>query len=1262
MADHHNQNQLLVLHNGHAGHVAIQPSYLTRLNYHDGMFLRAAELKQEQDYLRQLAALSNQAGGAGIVHGFDCTMQGGQLHVGPGLAIDPQGRVLRLPQSTSVGIDDLIARSRPAGAAGPPPEPVEGSAAFELCEVRSGDAPASFPGPDNLYVITVGYAEAACGESEIYGDPCQQACRGSTDYAYLVEGVILRATPFRTALRQPSFPNLTQIHLRSRLAAGYFDWEQQQTQGLISRAGLASPAWCLGAVESGGDDIPLALLSVGSAQFLDAWIVRRERMDSPPRRYWMQRMAMRPWSVFLAQILQFQCQLRHCFEPGAAEEGGEDPCRESKDKMSGAAGLMAELLPHYRAVSELLAQDPARFPGIDVPRFESSVKQLEELKTRLQTAQPAALAAGTLLNCGIVELPSAGYLPVFPERGISVNEQVRNLMGAGVDLRFCAVRADYVPHALEAAQHMERISLVQGLERPSDKPRVDVLVPGGEIRPVQSLPPGTGYDMTLKLFPPGFSMLVATTWEPTDEDKGKVLRDIIEAGVQAGEPRFVFRGAARGEQSAQGGAAFYFAGLQQPPLPQGPSFTLINLLRVPAIWIALESERDPFAIPLRESSHVNGEVLLLFVHDDPMLGTDLFRVKVRGDLQILSAQTSPMETRLSCRLTGTLEYGDPRSQNPAADAKLTSIAETVVLLRRGTDAERPTIEAMIPSPRLLGSDRKLVSWKTLRRWASSTSATVEGNLQPAQSIQPAAPSFTIIPQAQLYTAEQKVAPVVLTPSHPAHALSVAAIRAVAARLREPDFAELAVRRLFPPPREVTQDLVIDARESWVLFHRRREKQCAIEQPQPPAVAARRYRIYLVKLDQVQGVAELDAALKANDGAAILGFQPVPVTVAEFGAGIQSLQTSPDIVRADWQAQAGSAARIVYGAVASLGPALDEGQALASARLGTLAEVLSAVTRVDDAVKLESLPAVPDASALSAAPHDGIMVVATIPLPTVCHTIYRLDSSQRAILDRIEGTNADKIVDLLEKTGQAQLIGHAIFPLEATELIATNPDDLTAPWNASGNGDISNVVVISQRTDPPTPAEQINRFKVQAKEIALKVRPGAVLDVSHKHPQTLEKVGKCPAITVLVGEPKTRMVRNEVIVHSIADGASIDDLIREIQEGGLARVAPPTPNNSVGTVTFTLPDNKPDATSLDKFKAAWVQRIPPRNEQPKLLVAVSPKGTPAADQKTHADQATAINQVMAGVLNVKSVVSGDSDSMPFPSKCQAVTLAIFRIIG
>src|SRR5205814_658116 len=102
--------QGLALRSEPTGYREIPPrTELTRLNYYDGKFLRADDLRAEQDYHRELVELSTRGGGSGVVYGFDVSAgQGAELEIGGGLAIDPLGRVLYLPQSFSVGLQKLV--------------------------------------------------------------------------------------------------------------------------------------------------------------------------------------------------------------------------------------------------------------------------------------------------------------------------------------------------------------------------------------------------------------------------------------------------------------------------------------------------------------------------------------------------------------------------------------------------------------------------------------------------------------------------------------------------------------------------------------------------------------------------------------------------------------------------------------------------------------------------------------------------------------------------------------------------------------------------------------------------------------------------------------------------------------------------------------------------------------------------------------------------------------------------------------------------
>ena len=179
---------------------------------------------------------------------------------------------------------------------------------------------------------------------------------------------------------------------------------------------------------------------------------------------------MRPWNVFLAQILQFQCQLSELLKKNFPQsvdiEGGS--------KAIEALLNTAEKLESCMAANS--SDSDTTLPSEIVEMKASIQKEIQELEASVRTPSERLLVDG-----GIIELPSAGYLPIVP--GISVNDHVRRLMGQGVDLRFCVVRSDFVPHALEEAQHMERISLLEGLDKdnPDEKPQVDILVPDGQI-------------------------------------------------------------------------------------------------------------------------------------------------------------------------------------------------------------------------------------------------------------------------------------------------------------------------------------------------------------------------------------------------------------------------------------------------------------------------------------------------------------------------------------------------------------------------------------------------------------------------------------------------------------------------------------------------------------------------------------------------------------------------------------------------------------
>ncbi|MDQ6612460.1 MAG: hypothetical protein M3Y64_08500, partial [Gemmatimonadota bacterium] len=544
-------------------------SPLTRLNYFDGKFLRADDFKREQNYVRQLVQFSNQGLGAGVVYGMDTVIdRQGRLNIGPGLAIDSSGRTLLVGANATLDINALIDATRRVtaikGIANDTKVRV-GGADFADCVDMTGNTDL-LTAAGSLYAICVGHAESLCGTEDVYGRLCEDACVTATDRPLIVEGVVVRALPLtlRTPLATSKAVTLLSTHLRSLVASAYFEDERHVVPSIISRAGLALETWCVGAEMSAVGCVPLAVIGRAGVKttFLDAWTVRRERMEAPAKRYWAWRMSMRPWDAFLAQVLQFQCQL-HDLLDDSVDSGNNNPCEPQQTALNAASKYLRDFATSYTSQISALAT-PNSLAGNAASsgalfNLQGGVAELTKLRASIDGALKNIIggpATRVIINGGIVELPSAGYLPVVPGT-LSVNDQVRRLLGEGLNLRFCIVRPDYVPHALEEAQHMERISLLTGLDSTSAKPDVDILVPNGDI--LTNAPPAvTGFDTQVRLLPAVAGSLAGNTATSTGAVTGATNNNLSVATTR----QLVVHGAGRAD-TANGAAAFHFAGAQE---------------------------------------------------------------------------------------------------------------------------------------------------------------------------------------------------------------------------------------------------------------------------------------------------------------------------------------------------------------------------------------------------------------------------------------------------------------------------------------------------------------------------------------------------------------------------------------------------------------------------------------------------------------------------------------------------------------------------
>lgn len=445
---------------------------LTRNHWFDGKLLRADDLARDQDYHRTALRLSNQAGGFGVVHGLEATVAAAELVLQPGLAVTPDGELLLLNDELRVGIEALLAaRSalllRQADAK---------DAAFKPCVTLEADvasAPAAAPGL-RIYRLTLEPAQALCGFEDVVGNLCERACVNERQRPYQLEGVRLRAQLITLPLPALAGLEVGNKHLRSRVASALFARDDAALAPLPDDGGrLQSPLWCTGADLAGGRSITVGYLvrQTGMADFVELWSGRRERMQSQAEAYWQRRTRLRPFPDFIAQVAQFQCQLLR------ALDGAPAPAPTDGGDCDSLRTAVAALKAHIDATASAAVPegDSAKLvANATGPELMQRLSQFSRLVAPLLLKRLDRL----LLDQGIVELPPAGFLPVSSERPLQA--QVQNLVGPGVQLRWCTAPLDAIGHLFQEAQHSARTALTPGLADPTRKPWLQVIVPDGE--------------------------------------------------------------------------------------------------------------------------------------------------------------------------------------------------------------------------------------------------------------------------------------------------------------------------------------------------------------------------------------------------------------------------------------------------------------------------------------------------------------------------------------------------------------------------------------------------------------------------------------------------------------------------------------------------------------------------------------------------------------------------------------------------------------
>jgi hypothetical protein len=849
----------------------------------------------------------------------------------------------------------------------------------------------------------------------------------------------------------------------------------------------------------------------------------------------------------------------------------------------------------FEEVTQFYSKVAAKLATLDVEGLPGGLGLLSSFQTKLADFTKLIQLPPQdrrLLRGGIVETPSAGYLPVVPGESATVNAQVRQWMGEGVDLRFCVVRPDFVPHALEEAQHMERISLTQGLDNPQAKPQVDVLVPNGVILKQPTASPGQGYEAVVQLFPK----------HNDDQPQLMAMRIAPAASIN-------LQGAATTHSLPAGGAAFYLAGASVAPktsvikglmetltevgsshlsnlsdlrnaanIQPAPTgnigsnaalFSRLNLnaataariaaalragettvapppvaQQVAAIWIQLSCSHNPFMLSLGATAAASLRVTTVLPGNtgNPTPGTTDYRLF--GDLVITQAASGGGTKTVRGAFSGT--YVIDNQTAPVGgplrfeiEATYDVNADTVHVKLTGLNSSKLTIQFEVKTA-WQGDPQKVLShvvYRVLRGDTMSQEVSLLGS------------SLTRNDE-------------VLQAGQASHTAALSALDVIAAALKDSAFADMAAGLLFPPPPPPSSDLVVRATLDWVLFHRRRTKTCATETVNVVA-SARRYQVFHLRAPNADEAAEVIKALLNNDSAALQRFGFKPVDVVEFAAGGPALNTPASAIQADWSVASPPPSQVHYAAIASQGAATADGNSLALQRLGRFQDAILPLSPPEPQARYETLPLFP--TALPAPGLDGDIVVITIAAPIfTTHRVLRTFLALTDLLKIIQKNGISKTV----ADQHAQDLGLVQFREHTSDPKTDDLDGIKSKWISSGPGTVIDVGVVFDPADTSdTSATRVGQSKAICKEIGVTLTP-------HTFPITVTVEPVVNSVTILQVQP--------VVIEVIANRRA-RLLIWRPDVTGAGRILLPLP----GPITLEF---KPDGALVKRLTAAEVKAL------------------------------------------------------------------------
>ncbi len=945
---------------------------LTRNHWFDGKFLRADDLARDQDYHREAQRLANRAGGFGVVEGLEIGLAGAELLLQPGLGITARGELLLLNGELRVGVDALIAAGQGEVRSGP--APAKGDAGFVSCvALGTADEPPVDAGM-RVYRLTLARHEALCGHEDVVGALCERACVSERQRPYRLEGVRLRARRILLPLSAPQGVLLDGRHRRSQIASALFARDDASPPPLPRSSSLLGPLWCAGAALEADDELTLGILvrGAGTADFVDLWAGRRERLAAQAERYWRRRTRQRPYADFLAQLAQFQCQLYDSFRHGPAPGDGDEPGGDCGSLKALVADLERQL---EAAMDEGNVEGPAKKSAARAQPLAidwnqaAGVRVMQRIGLFVEAAKPLlkGRADRVLIERGIVELPPAGFLPVRPGR--DVRAQVQALLGPGVQLRVCSAPLDAIGQLLAEGQHSARTSLLRGIADAADRPLLQIIVPDGEPPVAAPVRPAFAVDLQ---YDPGLLAIALPLMlgSPSAETRPGFAPQAAQGHLNArlGESlqlpagkAVVGEGLGRlAEPGQRPGFAFAVEGLAPAAGAEIPQEAFAQA------WMELEIERDPFALAAGESAPLS--LALREIDRNPSsaefpearlayelgFSGQLAQLNPRLELRDMGALAAALEIAApeAClaELSGELRYrlqvlGLPAAQQPEGfDRERVVAVRAKLLIARGDDGtmQRWQLiwELMLPN-----SDVRLLVDLLWQRRPSDGRAALRLRLRAPQSASGAQAIDTQSPLARLQSEAG-----LLAAQHPRRLAAERTLLALRDGLGDGNgFLARARQRLFGDDASPGADQ--HGPHDWVLFRRPVDAVCGATPlplpplppaPEPPQPKLQSYRAWVLRLQGPSGRLSIDQAIKQLES----GQLPSPklATLGDagllgFAVGSSTPQQSEAQLAAAWRA-AGFGPQAV---VAALQESVASSDSLARARFAALSPRLGGGT-------------------------------------------------------------------------------------------------------------------------------------------------------------------------------------------------------------------------------------------------------------------------------------------------------------------------------